>query len=133
MEYLLLHGGSRGHLLRYELLWDGGNGDENHLCGLLNVNGAAENNEGSQCKSDSSGSKSGSEESKSALSSGQVRAKFGQEKPASGQMAEGLAPEVVRVSENTVIREKNKPVLPSSPPLGASEKPPAMPEDIYFH
>ncbi|MBN3053817.1 DNA primase, partial [Pectobacterium brasiliense] len=23
MEYLLVHGGSRGHLLQYELLWDG--------------------------------------------------------------------------------------------------------------
>lgn len=40
MEYLLLHGGSRGHNLRYELLWDG---DENspdsvpHLCGLIEI------------------------------------------------------------------------------------------------
>ena len=38
MEYLLTHGGSRGHLLRYELLWDGGSGEESHLCGLLSVN-----------------------------------------------------------------------------------------------
>ncbi|UEM40421.1 DNA primase [Pectobacterium aquaticum] len=36
MEYLLIHGGSRGHLLQYELLWDGrGNGDNTHLCGLI--------------------------------------------------------------------------------------------------
>ncbi|WP_431890965.1 CHC2 zinc finger domain-containing protein [Pectobacterium colocasium] len=36
MEYLLVHGGSRGHLLQYELLWDGhGNGDNTHLCGLI--------------------------------------------------------------------------------------------------
>ncbi|WP_330986281.1 MULTISPECIES: toprim domain-containing protein, partial [Enterobacterales] len=34
MEYLLIHGGSRGHLLQYELLWDGG-GDGSHLCGLI--------------------------------------------------------------------------------------------------
>ncbi len=116
MEYLLQHGGSRGHLLRYELLWDGGNGDENHLCGLLNVDETAENNGGGKRKSDPSGSKFGSEESKSASSSGQVRAKFGQGKAASGQAAEGLAPEVVRVGENAVIRGKKKtPLLPSSP------------------
>lgn len=40
MEYLLVHGGSRGHSLRYELLWDGPDGAEpdaehrRHLCGL---------------------------------------------------------------------------------------------------
>lgn len=36
MEYLLIHGGSRGHSLRYELVWDG---DEDttgrRLCGLI--------------------------------------------------------------------------------------------------
>ena len=46
LEYLLTHGGSRGHLLRYELLWDGGSGEENHLCGLLNV----DDNEGGERK-----------------------------------------------------------------------------------
>ena len=37
MEYLLVHGGSRGHSLRYELLWDGADDAEHrrHLCGLL--------------------------------------------------------------------------------------------------
>ncbi|WMV73785.1 CHC2 zinc finger domain-containing protein [Xenorhabdus griffiniae] len=34
MEYLLIHGGSRGHLLQYELLWDG-DGDSAHLSGLI--------------------------------------------------------------------------------------------------
>lgn len=34
MEYPLIHGGSRGHLLQYELLWDG-SGDGSHLCGLI--------------------------------------------------------------------------------------------------
>lgn len=38
MEYLLVHGGSRGHSLRYELLWDGdAQGDERHLCGLIDL------------------------------------------------------------------------------------------------
>ncbi|MCW0314807.1 hypothetical protein NB694_004607 [Pantoea ananatis] len=110
MEYLLLHGGSRGHLLRYELLWDGGDGEENHLCGLLNVDETAKNNEGDKRKF-------GSEECKSALSSGQVRAKFGQEKPVSDQTAEGLQAGVVRVDENAVIRAKKKTVLPPLPSL----------------
>jgi len=40
MEYLLIHGGSRGHSLRYELLWDGGEPEADaeqrrHLCGLV--------------------------------------------------------------------------------------------------
>ncbi|MDR0781751.1 MAG: toprim domain-containing protein [Pseudomonadales bacterium] len=36
MEYLLVHGGSRGHSLSYELLWDGGaDEDGRHLCGLI--------------------------------------------------------------------------------------------------
>ena len=37
MEYLLIHAGNRGHSLRYELLWDGGDDAEHrrHLCGLL--------------------------------------------------------------------------------------------------
>ncbi|MEQ2026866.1 toprim domain-containing protein, partial [Xenorhabdus szentirmaii] len=34
MEYLLIHGGNRGHLLQYELLWDG-DSDHAHLSGLI--------------------------------------------------------------------------------------------------
>jgi hypothetical protein len=34
MEYLLIHGGGRGHHLQYELLYDGGDGGR-HLCGLI--------------------------------------------------------------------------------------------------
>ncbi|MEX0447974.1 toprim domain-containing protein [Xenorhabdus sp. SGI246] len=37
MEYLLIHGGSRGHLLQYELLWDGDSAEGNHLCGLIDL------------------------------------------------------------------------------------------------
>jgi hypothetical protein len=39
MEFLLIHGGSRGHSLRYELLWDGGDEAERrrHLCGLIDT------------------------------------------------------------------------------------------------
>jgi DNA primase catalytic core len=37
MEYLLVHGGSRGHSLRYELLWDGSDEDTRRLCGLIDT------------------------------------------------------------------------------------------------
>jgi DNA primase catalytic core len=39
MEYLLVHSGSRGHSLRYELLWDGSDDAEHrrHLCGLIDT------------------------------------------------------------------------------------------------
>ncbi len=36
MEYLLIHGGGRGHYLHYELLYDGDD-DGKHLCGLIDV------------------------------------------------------------------------------------------------
>jgi hypothetical protein len=61
MEYLLLHGGSRGHLLHYELLWDGSGKGDAHLCGLLEVDEAV-----------GDGRKSDSDESKSASGPGQV-------------------------------------------------------------
>ncbi|OCQ53715.1 DNA primase [Photorhabdus australis subsp. thailandensis] len=37
MEYLLVHGGNRGHLLQYELLWNGDSAEEAHLCGLIDL------------------------------------------------------------------------------------------------
>ena len=38
MEYLLVHAGSRGHALRYELLWDGADDAQGrHLCGLIDA------------------------------------------------------------------------------------------------
>ncbi|MBK9237224.1 MAG: toprim domain-containing protein [Rhodoferax sp.] len=37
MEFLLIHGGSRGHSLSYELLWDGGEHDVRRLCGLIDL------------------------------------------------------------------------------------------------
>ena len=35
MEYMLIHGGSRGHHLQYELLYDGVTDTASHLCGLI--------------------------------------------------------------------------------------------------
>jgi len=109
MEYLLLHGGSRGHLLRYELLWDGGNGEEHHLCGLLDVN----ENEGSKRKLVA-------EESKLPLSWGHVGAKLASSDAVQSQSQQGLEAEVVGVDENAVIREKNNTPLSPSPSLSAS-------------
>lgn len=37
MEYLLVHGGNRGHLLQYELLWNGADENTSTLCGLIDI------------------------------------------------------------------------------------------------
>ncbi|WP_153100223.1 CHC2 zinc finger domain-containing protein [Paraburkholderia hayleyella] len=37
LEYLLVRGGSRGHLLQYELMYDGANDNEPRLAGLIEV------------------------------------------------------------------------------------------------
>ncbi|PLY35951.1 DNA primase [Pectobacterium carotovorum] len=73
MEYLLVHGGSRGHLLQYELLWDGTVPEGAHLCGLIEPEVGEKDGYDSR--------KSGSDESKSGSSLPQVGAKSGSEKP----------------------------------------------------
>ncbi|EEC0438258.1 toprim domain-containing protein [Salmonella enterica subsp. enterica] len=95
MEYLLLHGGSRGHLLHYELLWDGSGEGEAHLCGLLDVDEVA----GDERKSDP-------EDSKSALSPGHVCPMSDPEKMVSGQTGQGVEGPQVCPDENAVIRKK---------------------------
>ncbi len=97
MEYLLLHGGSRGHLLQYQLLWDGGSGNENHLCGLLDM---VEHAGGER--------KSGSWEGKSISSLGQVCPKSGELKATSSLMAQGVDGLQVCPEPNAVIKGKNK-------------------------
>ncbi|GLR10248.1 hypothetical protein GCM10007905_29680 [Mixta theicola] len=104
MEYLLLHGGSRGHLLRYELLWNGGDGEENHLCGLLNM----DENEGSNRKLVAG-------ESKLSSSWCHVGAKLGDEKPTSEQAAQGPDASQACPEQNAVIRRKKKTPPPPSP------------------
>lgn len=37
MEYLLVHGGGRGRLMQYELLYDGDLNNQSHLMGLINI------------------------------------------------------------------------------------------------
>lgn len=79
MEYLLIHGGSRGHLLQYELLWDG-SGDGAHLCGLIEP--------GEKVMYDSR--KSGSAAGKSGLSLPHVGAKSDPEKQAASRAVTGV-------------------------------------------
>ncbi|EQB97739.1 dnag primase-like protein, partial [Photorhabdus temperata subsp. temperata M1021] len=83
MEYLLTHGGSRGHLLQYELLWNGDKAEEAHLCGLIEPENQAAN-------SVYDSRKSGPDEGKSGSSLPQVRAKSGSPKPAASRSDKGL-------------------------------------------
>lgn len=84
MEYLLVHGGSRGHLLQYELLWDG-SGDGAHLCGLIEP--------GEKDGYDSR--KLGLDESRLPLSCPKDGAKLGDEKQAENRASAGPdAPQV---------------------------------------
>lgn len=73
MEYLLVHGGSRGHLLQYELLWDGTVPEGAHLCGLIEPE--VSEKDGYDLR------KSGSGNGKSGSSLPQVGAKSGSVKP----------------------------------------------------
>ncbi|AIA72214.1 DNA primase [Pectobacterium atrosepticum] len=73
MEYLLVHGGSRGHLLQYELLWDGTVPEGAHLCGLIEPEGSE--------KGGCDARKSGAGNRKSGSSLPQVGAKSGSAKP----------------------------------------------------
>lgn len=98
MEYLLLHGGSRGHLLHYELLWDGDNTQAPHLCGLPDVGeliNAASKTEGSERKSASDGVRSGSGQ-------GQVCPLSGTEQTAPGLTVQGPEPQPDGLNENAV-------------------------------
>ncbi|MFC0138945.1 toprim domain-containing protein, partial [Erwinia mallotivora] len=109
MEYLLLH--RRGLTYEYTLLWDGGNGEESHLCGLLEVataETAATDNKGKASRSGSETDRSGEAVQQSVSGRGVVGNRSGSEKPASGQTAEGLPADPVGADENAVIRRKRK-------------------------
>ncbi|EBF2920013.1 toprim domain-containing protein [Salmonella enterica subsp. enterica serovar Agama] len=92
MEYLLVHGGSRGHLLQYELLWDG-SGDGAHLCGLIEP--------GEKPAYDAR--KLGPDESKLPLSCPKVGAKLGQAKQAAGCASTGPDAPQVGEGENALF------------------------------
>jgi hypothetical protein len=95
MEYLLLHGGGRGSLMRYELLYDGQEPGEKRLCGLIEPQDL--DNESNQ--SGLSGEKSGS-------SLAQVGGMSGSLKTRQTRMNTGVAGEVVGVAPGVVISAK---------------------------
>ncbi|WP_241581432.1 CHC2 zinc finger domain-containing protein [Rosenbergiella nectarea] len=114
MEYLLLH--RRGLTYEYTLLWDGGSGEEVHLCGLLDVNDtttAAMDSKGKTFRSDKDGKRS-------PIGRDVVGGKSGGRKSASEQTGQDLAADPVGVADNAVIRKKNKVPLSPSPLLSNS-------------
>lgn len=98
MEYLLVHGGSRGHLLQYELLWDGTVPEGAHLCGLIEPETSKKDEYDSR--------KSGSDGSKSGASLPQVGAKSGSEKPLKAAANKG-SPVASRVKVKTTVLAKS--------------------------
>jgi DNA primase len=79
MEYLLIHGGNRGHSLSYELLWDGGDDAEHrrHLCGLLDPGQLDDHDQGPRLRPPQVWADGAQVEVKSAPSLGQVWPKSG--------------------------------------------------------
>jgi DNA primase len=82
MEYLLIHGGNRGHSLRYELLWDGGDDAEHrrHLCGLLDPVQLDGHDRGTRLRPPQVWAEGAQVQAKSRLSLGQVWPKSGSAK-----------------------------------------------------
>ncbi len=122
MEYLVLY--RRGLTYEYTLLWDGEDGDQAHLNGLLNVAQAVvagADNEGGEYRSGSGAERSGQKEKRSAPGRGQAGPRSGSRKAASGQRAEGPAAEAVGVNGNAVIRGKRKEVQLPLPSLSGNK------------
>lgn len=112
MEYLTLY--RRGLTYEYALLWDGGSGEEAHLCGLLDVDEAeavVTDNEGDALRS-------GCEAERSGTGRGVAGDRSDSTKAASGHAAEGLQGEAVGAEPDAVIRKKKK--APPSPSLSSS-------------
>lgn len=88
MEYLLVHGGSRGHALQYELMYDGHDDDAKRLCGLIDPAelDAAELDR----PLDNDARKSGADGGKSAPSQAQVTLKSGSSQTAQSEVPQGL-------------------------------------------
>ncbi|NAL58440.1 toprim domain-containing protein [Escherichia coli] len=97
MEYLLIHGGSRGHLLQYELLWDG-SGDGSHLCGLIEPEDSPVYDSG----------KLGQGAGKLPSSCPHVGAKLGAVKPPGGRASTGTDAPQVGADEKTLFPTARK-------------------------
>ncbi len=95
LEYLLIHGGGRGHFLHYELLYDGGD-EGKHLSGLIDPADLAERSTSLGYDPRKSGvdpGKSGPSEAQASPKSGLARSRPSQ--AGSGETADelGLAPQ----------------------------------------
>ncbi|MBP0995703.1 CHC2 zinc finger domain-containing protein [Serratia fonticola] len=101
MEYLLVHGGSRGHLLQYELLWDGQSPDGAHLCGLIELPEAAKKGGYDSRKLDS-------DKGKLAPSCPQVGVKLVSGKPALDQAGQGLDTAQVGADQKALFPQGKK-------------------------
>jgi len=95
MEYLLLHGGGRGSLMRYELLYDGQEEGERRLCGLIEVDTL--NNEAN---------KFGMEAKQLGSSLGQVCPRLALPEGSQSHVPQGVGAKVVGVGKRAVNREK---------------------------
>jgi len=101
MEYLLAHGGSRGHALQYELMYDGQDDDAKRLCGLIDP---AELEE----KPDNDLRKLGEGEGKLPPSLAQVGAKLGVSWSEPTQAAQGLQADLPEIAQKAHIRRNGK-------------------------
>lgn len=101
LEYLVVHGGSRGHLLRYELMYDEAAEGEPRLAGLIDVS-----------ELDNDASKLELSESKLASSCPQVGARLDRANGVQGQAGQGEEGEAVGVDGETYIVQR-----PSAPSL----------------
>lgn len=96
MEYMLIHGGSRGHHLQYELLYDGAGDKASHLYGL--IDSEILNNEVS---------KLGGSESKLVPSQCQVSPKLGVSQGGETQSNKGMEENLCEFGEEVHLEENN--------------------------
>jgi CO/xanthine dehydrogenase Mo-binding subunit len=104
MEYLLTHGGSRGHHLQYELMYDGENNerdDAKRLCGLIDPAELDKN-------IDYDSRKSGGNERKSAPSQAQVTPKSGPSQAGKTQVARGVEADLPEIAPKSRIQGNGK-------------------------
>jgi DNA primase len=97
LEYLMIHGGSRGYLLQYELMYDGAADGEPRLAGLLDAEDL-----------DNDERKLGLAQRKLGSSWPQVGAKLDPAGQAQGQTQQGVAGRVVGPGTNAHIEEKRE-------------------------
>lgn len=121
MEYLLVHGGSRGHLLQYELLWDG-SGDGAHLCGLIEP-GEKPAYDARKLGPDESKLPSGCPEVGAKLGAVKQtadRASAGPDAPKVGTDEKALFPETKKTSPRSRTSTKARPSIRDSPAVNGT-------------